>query len=107
VAARARHSTLPLIDFDGRPSGLLHLPRLARIPAQQRETLRVRDVATPLSQGATCAPDDLLEDVLEKLSPSSGMRILVTDGQRLVGIITARDISRIVQRHAFRGTRSR
>ncbi|GCB43471.1 site-2 protease family protein [Streptomyces sp. NL15-2K] len=107
VAARARHSTLPLIDFDGRPSGLLHLPRLARIPAQQRETLRVRDVATPLAQGATCAPDDLLEDVLEKLSPGSGMRILVTDGQRLVGIITARDISRIVQRHAFRGTRSR
>lgn len=107
VAVRARHSMLPLIDFDGRPSGLLHLPRLARIPAQQRETLRARDVATPLSQGAMCAPDDLLEDVLEKLSPGIGIHILVTDGQRLVGIITARDISRIVQRHALRGTQSR
>lgn len=107
VAVRARHSMLPLIDFDGRPSGLLHLPRLARIPAQQRETLRARDVATPLSQGAMCAPDDLLEDVLEKLSPGIGIHILVTDGLRLVGIITARDISRIVQRHALRGTQSR
>ncbi|WP_155055632.1 hypothetical protein [Streptomyces blattellae] len=38
--------------------------RLARIPAQRRETLRVRDAATPLPQNAMCPPDDLLEDVL-------------------------------------------
>ncbi len=107
VVVRTRHTVLPLIDFDGRPSGLLNLARLARVPAQQRETLRVRDVATPLPQNATCAPDDLLEDVLEKLSSGIGIRILVIDGQRLVGIITARDISRIVQRHALRGTESR
>jgi Zn-dependent protease len=107
VALRARHSTLVLTAFDGRPSGLLHLPRLARIPKPQWEALRVRDVATPLMQGTTCTPDDLLEDVLEKLAPRSGMRILVMDGERLVGVITARDISRIVQRHALRGTDSR
>lgn len=95
VALRAHHSTLVLTAFDGRPSGLLHLPRLARIPAPQRETLRVRDAATPLPQGSTCAPDDRLEDVLEKLSPRGGMNILVMDGPRLVGIITGRDISRI------------
>ncbi|WP_078889961.1 CBS domain-containing protein [Streptomyces maremycinicus] len=107
VALRVHHSTLVLTAFDGRPSGLLYLPRLARIPAPQRETLRVRDAATTLPQGGTCAPDDRLEDVLEKLSPRGGMNILVTDGPRLVGIITARDISRIVQRHELRGTESR
>jgi Zn-dependent protease/CBS domain-containing protein len=107
VALRARHSALPLIDFGGRPSGMLHLPRLEKIPAQQRQTLRVRDAATPLAQCTTCAPDDLLEDVFEKLSPAGGMSILVTDGEHLVGIITARDVSRIVQRHTLRGTESR
>lgn len=107
VALRARHSTLVLIDFEGRPSGLLHLPRLARIPAPQRATLRVRDVATPLSRCTTCAPDDLLEDVLEKLRRSSGLYVLVSDGRHLVGIVTARDVSRIVQRHTLRGTESR
>ncbi|MBT2508348.1 site-2 protease family protein [Streptomyces sp. ISL-98] len=106
VAVRARHSTLPLIDFEGRPSGMVHLPQLAKTPVPQRETLRVRDVATPLSQCTTCAPDDLLEDVLEKVHPGSGMRILVIDGRRLVGIITARDLSRLVQRNALRGTDS-
>ncbi|RZB13299.1 CBS domain-containing protein, partial [Streptomyces sp. F001] len=107
VALRARHSMLALIDFEGRPSGLLALPRLARIPAPQRGTQRVRDVATPLSQCTTCAPDDLLDDVLERLRPVSDMCILVTDGPNLVGIITMRDVSRIVQRHALRGTGSR
>ncbi|OEJ37054.1 hypothetical protein AR457_34040 [Streptomyces agglomeratus] len=90
VAMQARHSTLPLIDFEGRPSGMVHLPQLANTPTPQRETWRVRDVATPLSQYTTCAPDDFLEDVLEKVHRSSGMRILVTDGQHLMGIITAR-----------------
>jgi Zn-dependent protease len=104
VAVRARHSTLILIDFEGHPSGLLHLPQLARIPAPQRETLRVRDVATPWTRCTTCALDDLLAAVLEKLSPSRGLPILVTDGQHLAGIITAHDISRIVQRHTLRGT---
>jgi Zn-dependent protease len=59
-----RHSALPLLDFEGHPSGLLHLPQLAKIPTAQRETLRLRDAATPLSQCSTCAPGDLLEDTL-------------------------------------------
>ncbi|MEU6944930.1 site-2 protease family protein [Streptomyces sp. NPDC046316] len=107
VAMRARHSALPLTDFEGRPSGLVDLSQMAKIPVTQRNEMRVRDVATPLSQCTTCTPDDLLEDVLEKARPSrSGIRILVTDGRLLVGIITARDIARLVQRHSLRGTNS-
>ncbi|KOV69448.1 membrane protein [Streptomyces sp. AS58] len=107
VAARTRHSTLPLIDFEGRPSGLVHLPRLARIPAAQRDTLRVRDVATPWARCKTCAPDELLQDVLENLSPGRSLPIIVAEGENLAGIITADDISRIVRRRALRGTERR
>jgi Zn-dependent protease/CBS domain-containing protein len=105
VAMRTRHSALPLIDFEGRPSGLVDLSQFARIPTAQRRIARVRDIATPLAQCTTCAPDDLLEDTLEKARPSrSGIRILVVEGGLLVGIITTRDIARLVQRHALRGT---
>jgi Zn-dependent protease/CBS domain-containing protein len=107
VAIRARHSTLPLIDLEGHPSGTVDLPRIAKMPLPERQSSRVRDVATPLSRCTTCAPDDLMEDVLEKLRPGGGMPILVIEGRRLVGIITARDLSRLVQRHALRGTESR
>ncbi|MFE9628990.1 site-2 protease family protein [Streptomyces sp. NPDC006527] len=101
-AMNARHSTLPLLDFEGHPSGLLHVPELSKIPPMQRETLRLRDVATPLSQCTTCAPDDLLEDVLKNLTPRGGVRILVIDGRRLTGIITAHDIVRLAQRRRLR-----
>ncbi|MFI9341869.1 site-2 protease family protein [Streptomyces sp. NPDC052773] len=105
VAVRSHHSTLVLTDFEGRPSGLLRLPRLARVPPSQRETVRVRDVATPASRCASCAPDDLLAEVFEELSPGRGLPILVVDGeQRPVGIITGDDFARIVQRHTLRGT---
>jgi Zn-dependent protease len=52
VAAQAGHSVLPLLDFDGHSSGLLPLRRLANVPPGQREQLRARDVAIPLSPGA-------------------------------------------------------
>ncbi|WP_341868699.1 site-2 protease family protein [Streptomyces carpinensis] len=50
VAAQARHSVLRLLDFDGHPSGVVRLRRLAAVPPGQRELLRARDVATPLSR---------------------------------------------------------
>lgn len=102
-AMTARHSALPLLDFEGRPSGLLDLPHLTKLPAAQRETLHLRDAATPLARCVTCAPDDRLEDALQKLTPRGGVRILVIDGQRLAGIITARDIVRLTQQHHLRG----
>ncbi|KUL22805.1 site-2 protease family protein [Streptomyces regalis] len=101
-AMTARHAALPLLDFEGHPSGLLDLPRLTKIPAAQRETLRLRDASTPLAQCTTCAPGDLLEDALKKLKPLTGVRILVIDGRRLTGIITARDIMRLTQRRQLR-----
>ncbi|MFF8844207.1 site-2 protease family protein [Streptomyces sp. NPDC015127] len=106
VAMKARHSALPLLDFAGQPSGIVDLSQLAKVPGPHRGRLRVRDVATPLSKCTTCAPDDLMDGVLEKLRPSSGMRILVRDDDHLVGIITARDFSRLVQRQALRSAGS-
>lgn len=46
-AIEARHSALPLLDFDGSPSGLLRLPQLTRIPVLQRETLRLTRLRPP------------------------------------------------------------
>jgi Zn-dependent protease len=107
LALRTHHSTLAVTDFEGHPSGLLHLRALARIPAERRQGIRVRDMAIPLSRCTTCAPDDLLQDVLERLRPGQGLPVLVIDGRRPAGIITVRDISRIVERHALGGTEGR
>ncbi|MGW1895045.1 site-2 protease family protein [Streptomyces sp. NPDC002004] len=98
VAARTRHSVLPLVDFAGRPSGVVRLGRLAALPSGRREELRVRDVAIPLSHCVLATPGEPLIGVLDRLGPDTGLPILVTDGGRLGGIITAHDIERLSRR---------
>ena len=101
VAVRARHSAIPLLDLDGRPTGIVQMRRIATVLAGSRATVRVRDVATPLSQLTLAAPDELLNDVLEKVHTQAGMQILVVDGGRLVGIVTPHDLMRLLQQHTL------
>jgi Zn-dependent protease len=101
VAMHVRHSVLPLVDFEGRPSGVVQLRRLAAVPSGRRETVRVRDVAAPLSRCTLAAPDELLDSVLDRLGSEGGLPVLVMDGSRLDGIITAHDIGRLAQQHSM------
>jgi Zn-dependent protease len=101
VAVHVRHSVLPLVDFEGRPSGVVQLRRLAAVPSGRRETVRVRDVAAPLSRCTLAAPDELLDSVLDRLGSEGGLPVLVMDGSRLDGIITAHDIGRLAQQHSM------
>jgi CBS domain-containing protein len=102
VAARTRHSVLPLLDFEGRPSGVVRLRRLTTVPSGRQQTLPVRGLANPVSQCTLAAPDEPLTTVLARLGASGGLPILVMRGGHLDGIITAHDIQRLYQRNAAR-----
>jgi Zn-dependent protease/CBS domain-containing protein len=95
MESQRRHSAIPLLDFDGRPSGVVTMRQLAAVPGPARDEVRLRDVATPLSRCTVAAPDEDLLEVLGRVSGSP--RILVVDGGRLVGIVTTHDITRLVQ----------
>ncbi|MEU8824446.1 site-2 protease family protein [Streptomyces sp. NPDC048636] len=101
VAAHSRHSVLPLLDFDGRPSGLVPLRALANVPAGERETRRVREVAVPLSRCTVATSDELLTEVLERTRPGGGMPVLVVDHGHLEGIVTMHDVTRYFQLHSL------
>ncbi|MFG2211243.1 site-2 protease family protein [Streptomyces sp. NPDC048638] len=103
VAVHSGHSVLPLLDFEGRPSGIVQIRRLASVPVPSRDTLRVRELAVPLSQCAVAEPGDLLTEALDRVSLRTGMRILVVDAGHLVGIVTGKDISRMMRRHTLAG----
>ncbi|MEU8515071.1 M50 family metallopeptidase [Kitasatospora sp. NPDC048722] len=96
VTARTYHTAIPLVDFEGRPSGLVDLRRLTLIPPPDRPQLRVRDVATPLARCALAAPGDDLVEVLDRIATPPP--ILVLDAGRLVGIVTMDDIERTARR---------
>ncbi|MFF4530345.1 site-2 protease family protein [Streptomyces sp. NPDC001407] len=98
IMARTDRRAVPLIDFEGRPSGLAERLRLAMVPAARRDEVRVRDVAVPLAQCTVAAPQDELVGVLERATPSARLAILVVDDGRLVGTVTGEDIARAARR---------
>jgi Zn-dependent protease len=103
VAAQAGHSVLPLLDLEGRPSGVVQLRRLAAVPPARRPAVRARDVATPVSRCTVAVPEEAMEDVLDRIGSTAGtgLPVLVMDAGHLAGIITAHDITRLVRRHTL------
>ena len=72
------------------------------MPAPDRATTRLRDVAWPLADVAVAAPDDLLPDLVGRLGPGGDGRALVLADGTLIGIVTPTDISRAVQHAGLR-----
>ncbi|SEN86194.1 site-2 protease family protein [Actinacidiphila rubida] len=101
-AGRSGHAVVPLTDLNGSPTGIVQARSVAMVPVEQREDVRLRQVATPLAQCTVARPDDLLNDVVEGIRTQIGLRILVVDGHRLVGIVTPDDLTRVVQRRTTR-----
>jgi Zn-dependent protease/CBS domain-containing protein len=94
----ARHcSSFPVIDAAGSVIGLVTLRQLRALPAAQRAVARVADIARPLCEVPTAAPDELLLDVLRRTVGSAEGRLLVFRDGSLVGIVSPTDVTRAVQ----------
>ncbi|MFJ9845962.1 site-2 protease family protein [Kitasatospora sp. NPDC101155] len=106
-AARAAHQpVVPLVDVEGRASGLLDLRRLTAVPPAHRGEVRARELATPLSRCLTAAPQDDLVEVLDRAAAPPP--VLVLDDGRLAGIVTVDVLDRIARRRlAATGTTPR
>lgn len=55
------------------------------------------------AEALTVPPDATLQDVLETMSGSGVQRVLVVDDGRLVGVISASDVSRWLQKERALG----
>lgn len=101
VALTRRHSTFPLLDHTGGLVGLVTFSRIRTVPADQRATTRLRDVACPPAEIPTGHPDEPLTDLVTRLGPSTDGRALVFAGPQLVGIVSPSDISRATALHGL------
>ncbi|MFE9925627.1 site-2 protease family protein [Streptomyces sp. NPDC005774] len=90
---RYRHSAFPVID-DGVPVGLVTLDSARKVPQAEDRAVTVREVMMPLSQTTVVGPDSPLADLLPRMAPGAGHRVLVVDDGRLVGIVSLSDVSR-------------
>ncbi|ETW24334.1 site-2 protease family protein [Mycobacterium gastri] len=92
-----RHSAYPVAEQDGSIMGLVTLRQLRELAPARRGTTSVRDIAIPLQEVPTAAPQELLSALLEQMAPAGPRsRALVVDAGAVVGIVTASDIARLV-----------
>ncbi|MFE2499509.1 site-2 protease family protein [Streptomyces scopuliridis] len=92
---RYRHSAFPVVGHDGNAVGLLTLER-ARHSAAADPGAMVKDAMLPLPDVLTAGPGDSLVDLLPRMRPGAEFRVLVLDGDRLLGIVSPSDVSRTV-----------
>ncbi|MBD0688253.1 CBS domain-containing protein [Streptomyces sp. CBMA123] len=97
ISANRHHCALVLVDFDGRASGLITRRQLAAVPPERRDDLRVRDVMTPLALCTTAEPDEPLAAVIQRSAVGTAGRIIVLDSGGPTGVVTAHDVTRLLQ----------
>lgn len=94
---RHRFSAFPVLDASGRPRGLVTLNRIKALAPEHRATSTLEAVTCPIDEVPRAAQDDRLLDVLPAMTSSVDGRLLVLDGDRIVGIVTATDLTRTIE----------
>ena len=74
--------------------GLLCLRDALRTPPDERATTSVQAAMMPLSDDNVAQPEEAVTDAVARMGTSSAGRMLVMDGDRLVGLVTLRAVLR-------------
>jgi len=94
---RTRFSAFPVVDASGRLQGLVTLNRIKQLPPQRRASSRVEDIACAPDEVPHAAPTDRLVDVLPVMARNDDGRVVVLEGDRIVGILTSTDVARAIE----------
>ncbi|MBI3755983.1 MAG: site-2 protease family protein [Deltaproteobacteria bacterium] len=85
------------VSSNGRITGMLTLNNVRLIPKEQWDTTLVRDVMDNISPDAILHPEDNAMNALSRMISLDIGRLLVMDKGKLVGIITRRDIMKLME----------
>ncbi|MGZ4586064.1 MAG: site-2 protease family protein, partial [Mycobacterium sp.] len=93
-----RHSAYPVVDRSGSISGLITLRQLRDVAPERRATTVVGDIAQPLHEVPSGAPQEPLTALLERMAPAGPRsRALVFERGQVVGIVTPTDVARLIE----------
>ena len=99
---RYDHGAFP-VESDGRTIGLISLRGVRRLPQDEWASRRVRDSMDEVGDSITVGPNARMDHVLAKLQDGERQRVLVVSGGDVIGIITASDIARWLDRRRALG----
>jgi CBS domain. len=81
----------PVLSF-GRLTGCISVNQVAAIPREEWPTQTVGVIALPCNEGTTVGPEEDANKALEVMNRTGNSRLMVVDGDQLVGIIALKDM---------------
>jgi CBS domain-containing protein len=88
---RHRHTMFPVVE-GGRLVGCVSMHDIKRLPRERWSSTTVSAIMQPCSAATAIDPDMDAMEVLSLMSRTKNTRLLVTEGERLVGVVTLRDL---------------
>jgi len=85
------------VAHDGEIAGLLSLRQIRECPPEERGRRRVREIMRPAEKGVMISARAPLAEALQRMTDADTGRLLVTDGARVVGLVTRTGITRYIQ----------
>ena len=92
---RHHHTMFPVVE-DGRLVGCVSMRDIKRLAREKWSSTPVAAIMQPCSAATAIDPDMDAMAVLALMNRSQNTRLLVTEGARLVGVITLRDLLRFL-----------
>jgi Zn-dependent protease/CBS domain-containing protein len=96
VAPNHSFTTYPIHEPSGKLTGVVRLSELVRLPAGDRGTKHLIDVARPIADVPVTTPREDLSALIQRIGGGIDQRVLVFDGGSLVGIVSPADIARVL-----------
>lgn len=81
----------PVLSF-GRLTGCISVNQVAAIPREEWPTQTVGVIALPCNEETTVGPEEDANKALEVMNRTGNSRLMVVDGDQLVGIIALKDM---------------
>jgi Zn-dependent protease len=98
VALTHRFSTYPLVDPQGRLTGLVTLNRVRAVPPGERTSTRLWQIACAPTEVPTARPDDPLVELLQRMHGcADGRAVVLDDAGRVVGVVSPSDVARALE----------
>jgi Zn-dependent protease/predicted transcriptional regulator len=88
---RHRHNMFPVVE-NGRLVGCIGMNDIKRLPRDRWPSTTVSDIMQPCAEATALSPDTDAMEALQLMSRTQNGRFLVVDRDRLVGIVTLKDI---------------
>lgn len=91
------YRTFPVLDHDGRLAGVVNLARLARVPAADRDTVRLGDIMTPRNRSTVLDPASPLAEAAPALLAGGHRLAVVAVNDHVCGVLSTGDVARAVE----------